>query len=300
MLDIDTALLRTFVILAETRSFTRTAERVHRTQSAISMQIARLEELLGCTLFERNKRNVRLTENGERLHSYASRIVGMSDSLLERFHAGEIEGSINFGSPEDFATFYLPDVLSEFVQSYPSIKLNVNCDLTLTLIKGFNKKQYDLIIIKQEPGKLYPGARTLWREHLVWVGGDGEERDLTFRKIARIHRDRGDSLPLILTPSPCVYRQRAVEAMDKAGVPWQAVYTSPSFAGVTAAVRAGLGYSVFPRNMVPETLFPLEQGRGWPRLKEAEICLLARSPVNPAVESLITHIRKRVSYNAAP
>ena len=170
MQDIDIGLLRTFVVLSETRNFTRTADRVHRSQSAVSMQIAKLEELLGCTLFERDKRNVHLTPEGEKLRSYATQIINLSDSLLSRFRESEVEGNINFGSPEDFATFYLPDILSEFVRAHPHVTLNVNCDLTLTLIKDFEKKHYDLIIIKQEPGNIYHDAKPLWREQLVWTG----------------------------------------------------------------------------------------------------------------------------------
>lgn len=295
MHDIDTSLLRTFIILAETQSFTRTAERVHRSQSAVSMQIGKLEELLDCKLFERDKRNVRLTVKGERLRGYASQITKLSDNLMDWFHEPNVEGHINFGSPEDFATFYLPDILSDFVKAYPLVTLNVNCDFTLTLIKGFERKKYDLIIIKQEPGDIHKDAKPLLREQLIWVSGHQLDRDRTFRKTVKIYCDKNGFLPLVLSPPPCVYRQRALEALDKISVPWKVVYTSPSFAGTTAAVKAGLGFTVFSRNMVSEELISLEQVRGWPKLKDAEICLLEKSIRNPAIESLVTFIRERIS-----
>ena len=136
MYDVDISLLRTFIILADTQNFTRTAERIYRSQSAVSMQIAKLEEQLGCSLFQRDKRNVRLTIDGEKLRSYASQIVNLSDNLLSSFNEDEVEGNIVFGSPEDFATNYLPYILSDFVKAHPRITLDVNCDLTLTLINA--------------------------------------------------------------------------------------------------------------------------------------------------------------------
>ena len=297
MYDIDTSLLRTFIVLAETRNFTRTAERVHRSQSAVSMQIAKLEELLECSLFERDKRNVRLTHEGEKLRSHANQIVQTSDKMFNEFSNTEVEGNVHFGSPEDFATFYLPGILADFIKVNPRVTLNVNCDLTLSLINEYEKKLYDLIVIKQEPGNLYPGSVPLWKESLVWVGGDTSDRSITFKKTVKNYINDQNALPLVLSPSPCVYRQRALEALDKQGIPWEVVYTSPSFAGTCAAVRAGLGFSVIPRNMVENNLFPLETERGWPKLKNAEMCLLAGSKANPAVNSLIEFIQERISYH---
>ncbi len=293
MYDIDTSLLRTFVTLAETRSFTRTAEIIGRSQSAASMQIAKLEELLDSKLFERDKRNVNVTADGEKLLGYARQIVGLSDSLIGRFREPDIEGEIRFGSPEDFATFYLPDILASFAQSHPRVALNVNCDLTLSLIKGFEKNKYDLIVIKQEPGNLYKGAQALWRERLVWVGASQDDKAASFKKIVKNHAP----LPLILSPPPCVYRARATEALDKAGVAWKVAYTSPSIAGEIAAVKAGLGYAALPRKMVPPDLVPLENEQGWPKLKDAEICLLARDENKPAIAALSDYIRQRISFN---
>jgi len=293
MYDLDTSLLRTFVTLAETKSFTRTAEKIGRSQSAASMQIAKLEELLDSKLFERDKRNVMLTADGERLLGYARQIVGLSDALIGRFQEPDVEGRIRFGTPEDFATFYLPDILASFAQSHPRVALNVNCDLTLSLIKGFEKNKYDLIVIKQEPGNIYKGAQALWRERLVWVGVSQSDKTASFKEVANEH----SPLPLILSPSPCVYRARATEALDKAGVAWKEAYISPSIAGEVAAVKAGLGYAALPRKMVPPDLVPLEHEQGWPKLKDAEICLLARDENNQAIAALSDYIRQHISFN---
>jgi len=293
MYDIDTSLLRTFVILAETRSFTRTAEKIGRSQSAASMQIAKLEGMLDTRLFERDKRNVMLSADGEKLLGYARQIVGLSDSLIGRFREPEIEGEVRFGSPEDFATFFLPDILASFAHSHPRLALNVNCDLTLKLIEDFEKNKYDLIIIKQEPGHLYKGAQPLWRERLVWVGASHEEKTKSFKEIAK----GKDPLPLVLSPQPCVYRARAVQALDKAGIAWKTAYTSPSVAGVLAAVKAGLGYAVLPRKMIPKDLAALEPEMHWPKLKDSEICMLAQESGNPVIDALSEYIRQHISFN---
>ena len=293
MYDIDTSLLRTFVTLAETRSFTRTAEKIGRSQSATSMQIAKLEESLDSKLFERDKRNVMLSSDGEKLLGYARQIVGLSDSLIGRFREPDIEGEIRFGSPEDFATFHLPDVLASFAKSHPRVGLNVNCDLTLSLIKGFEKKQYDLIVIKQQPNNIYQGAQPLWRERLVWVGNEQSDKTSTFKETIAAH----NPLPLVLSPAPCVYRERATEALDKKGISWKIAYTSPSVAGTVAAVKAGLGFAALPRNMVPDDLIPLEQEQGWPKLQDAEICLLSRDESQPAIAALSEYIRERIAFN---
>ena len=150
MQDIDTLLLRTFLILAETKNFTRTAERIGRSQSAASMQIAKLEELLDVQLFVRDKRHVRLTADGEKLLGYARQMVGLSDAMIGRFREPEVKGEISFGSPEDFTTFHLPSILANFTKSHPLVMLHVNCDLTLSLIKDFEKKREGQVAIHMQ------------------------------------------------------------------------------------------------------------------------------------------------------
>lgn len=296
MHDIDTSLLRTFVTLAETRSFTRTAGRIGRSQATVSAQIQKLEELLGCSLFERDKRNVRLSPDGETLLGYARQMVTLSESLLNRFREPEVEGEIRFGSPEDYATFYLPDILAEFTHAYPRVRLAVNCELTLRLIQGFDQGQFDLIIIKQEPGKRHPGAHPLWREQLVWVGSRQFSPEEDFAAVVAQLRHEQQPLPLALSPAPCVYRQRAIEALDRVGIPWKISYTSPSLAGTTAAVKAGLGLTVLPRQMVPGRLVPFETDDShWPPLRDAEICLLAANQAPPAARALERFIRQRMA-----
>jgi DNA-binding transcriptional LysR family regulator len=285
MHDVDTALLRTFVVLAQTGSFSRTGALIGRSQSAVSGQIRKLEETFGRVLLDRDTRNVRLTGDGERLLVHARAMVAQADAMLARFRTPEISGEVSFGSPEDFASAYLPDILGVFAAAHPAVELHVTCQLTLPLVADFEAGRQDLIIVKQDPARRYAGAQALWQEQLVWVAAAGLEPDFGRARAGR-------NLPLVLSPAPCVYRSRAAGALDAAGVAWTGVFTSPSFAGQAAAVRAGLGYAVMPRAMVPQDLAVLE---GWPQLAVAEIALLGQARLQPAAAALAEFITERVT-----
>jgi DNA-binding transcriptional LysR family regulator len=278
MHDIDTQLLRTFVSLAETRSFSRTAGRVGRSQSAVSGQLAKLEAALGVRLFVRDTRNVALTTEGERLLPDARAMVAQADAMLARFREPDIAGLVRFGSPEDFASFYLPDILGVFASAHPAVELHVTCQLTLPLIAEFEAGEQDLIVIKQDPAQPHPGARTLWRERLVWA--TAPQFNIARRPV-----------PLVLSPAPCVYRARALGALEAAGWDWLGVYTSPSFAGAIAAVQAGLGATVMPQAMVPPGLVVQDS---WPPLAEAEIALLTLPRAPAAVQALAAFVAEKV------
>jgi DNA-binding transcriptional LysR family regulator len=285
MHDVDTALLRTFVVLSETASFSRTGALIGRSQSAVSGQIRKLESMFGRQLLERDTRNVRLTGEGERLLVHARGMIAQADAMLARFRAPEVAGAVRFGSPEDFASAYLPDILGIFAAAHPSVELHVTCQLTLPLVEEFEEGKQDLIIVKQDPTRRYSGARSLWQEQLVWVAATSLTADF-----AQVRP--GKPLPLVLSPAPCVYRSRAASALDTSGVAWTGVFTSPSFAGQAAAVRAGLGYAVMPRAMVPAGLVVLD---GWPPLAEAEIALLGQTRLSPPAAALAEFITNRVA-----
>ena len=297
MHDFDTATLRTFIVLAETASFSRTGQRVGRSQSAVSSQIKKLETALGRTLLDRDTRNVRLTTDGERLLAYAHQMVRTADAMAERFGASEVDGEVRFGSPEDFASAYLPDILGAFASAHEKVLLHVSCDLTLRLVAQFEAGEHDLVIVKQDPADPIADAQPLWREELVWVSPRGASAP--FEQVRAQLGARGRPFPLVASPAPCVYRSRAAAALDAANAPWTTVYSSPSHAGAVAAVRAGLGYMVMPRAMAPPDLATLDAGAGWPALAPAEICLLGRARETPAANALARFIRAQAPAAAA-
>ncbi len=283
--NFDLSLLKTFLTLAETQNFTRTAEAVGRTQSAVSLQIKKLEEALGKPLLTRSNKKVRLTSEGEVLVPYARRMILLSQEIKSQFDEMDLQGEIRLGTPEDFATTYLPHVLAQFARSHPRTQLTVDCDLTLNLQKGFNQGLYDLVLVKREPTVRSKG-RMVWHEPLVWVSGNAA-------------LEEQQTLPLVLSPQPCLYRKRALASLEKAHRPWRVAYTSPSLAGAVAAVRAGLGVTVLPKAMVPEKLRILGPDANLPHLPDAEIALLHHPNLSKPASMLAEHIMRHLEHATA-
>lgn len=272
---IDSLLLKSFIAVAETGSFSQAATIVGRTQSAVSLQIKKLEDSLGCILFERSSRQVAMTEQGEIFLGYARRMVELQWEAYSRLNEPEIAGNITLGTPEDFATHYLPKILSTFALHHPQVQMNVECDLTLNLLNGFKKGKFDMVLVKRDPEKVKGGTR-VWREPLVWAALEG-------------YRPK-DSIQLVLSPQPCIYRARALAALDRVRRPWNIVYTSQSLAGTIAAVRAGLGMTVLPATMIPDGLVSLRGGHRLPALMHSEIALMKKDDLSDAARMLAQHI----------
>jgi len=276
-LDLD--LLRAFATVAETGSFSRAAERLLRTQSTISLQIKRLEDGIGQRLLDRTTKSVKLTARGETLLGYARQMLALGDEMVAKVAEPHLAGLVRLGTPEDFATSHLPGVLARFAQAYQEVVLEVTCDLTLNTLnlqEGFHKNELDIVLLKREAGSTRQGMR-VWREPLVWAGADATNT-------------AHSQIPLVLSPSPCVYRKRALESLDHAHRPWRMVYTSPSLAGTLAAVKAGLGISVLPKAMLTEGLRVLGEDHGLPDLPDTEIALYTRKGASKACLKLAEHI----------
>lgn len=285
LVNLDLDLVRAFVAVAEAKSFTRAGVRLGRTQSTVSLQIKRLEEQLDAELFARDPRKVALTANGEALLTQARKLLRLNDEILGEMFEHALEGEVRFGAPEDFATTHLPGILGDYARAYPHVSLSVTCDLTLHLMDKMSKGELDLALIKREPVGADVG-QPVWREHLVWVGA-GED----------VLPSNGP-LPLVVAPTPCVYRKRAIAALDAAGRPWRVAYTSPSLAGQHAALRAGLGVTVLPTEMAPDDLVKFGADHGFPPLADAEIALVRAGKTLPvAAERLANFIL--VSLNSA-
>lgn len=278
LINLDLDLLRAFVAVADAKSFTRAGVRLGRTQSTVSLQIKRLEEQLNTALFSRDPRNVVLTGQGEALLSQARRMLRVNDEIIGEMFEHALEGEVRFGAPEDFATTHLPGILGDYARAYPHVSLSVTCDLTLRLMDKMGQGELDLALIKREPVGADVGV-PVWREHLVWVGA-GED---VLPKDAPV--------PLIAAPAPCVYRKRATAALDAAGKAWRIAYTSPSLAGQHAALRAGLGVTALPTEMVPDDLVIFGAEQAFPPLADAEIALIRAAKALPvAAERLANFI----------
>ncbi|MBB64608.1 MAG: LysR family transcriptional regulator [Waddliaceae bacterium] len=278
----DALTLECFLAVAETGSFTRAAKKVARTQSAVSQQISKLEKQIGRPLFLR-KRHLVLSSAGEILLDYARKIVQLNRDAMDRFKQPELHGEVRFGLPEDFASVFLSEVLVEYGALHPRISLNVECDLTLNLLDRFKKKEFDLVLLKMNKPEDFPNGMDVWSETLEWVGNpylfEVEDRPI----------------PLVLSPQPCVYRSRAIQSLEAMNKKWRIVFSSHSYTGTLAAVKAGMGVTVLPRNMVPGYLEVIRSGRKVPKLDNTHISLLKHGDDNQAVNSFENFVIERLN-----
>jgi DNA-binding transcriptional LysR family regulator len=281
-MSFDALTLECFLAVTETGSFTRAADKVVRTQSAVSQQIAKLENQIGKSLFKRG-RDLTLTSDGEILLTYARKIVQLNRDAMDRFKQPELQGEVRFGLPEDFASVFLSEVLTEYAALHPRILLNIECDLTLNLFERFKKKEFDLVLIKMNKPEDFPSGMDVWSETLEWVGSQ-----------ELLELDDDQPVPLVLSPQPCVYRARAINSLEKKNKKWRIVFSSHSYAGTIAAVRAGMGLTVLPRNMIPPYLEIVRKNTNIPNLDDTHISLLKHHDKNLAVNSFEKFVVERL------
>ena len=271
MLDID--LLRSFVSVVDAGGFTRAGERVHRTQSTVSQQIKRLEDTFGRPLLHRNGKRVAPTEEGERLLSYARRILALAEEAHQVVAQSAGEGVVRLGLPEDFAASRLAQVLARFARSRQGARLDVRCDLSVRLRDDLDRGELDLILFKRDAGER--GGIACWPERLSWIASRRRELDV-----------RRDPVPLVVFPQGCLYRNRAIHALEAAGRAWHIAYTSPNFYGIQAAVSVGLGISILPQAAILADHRVLGAKEGFARVPNTELALLAAPDASPATRRL--------------
>jgi DNA-binding transcriptional LysR family regulator len=287
-MNVDTVSLHCFLAVSDMGNITRAAALVGRTQSAVSQQIAKLENMVGKPLFNRPKKgtSLTLTPEGHQFLNYARKIFILHHALFDSFKQPELEGSLQFGLPEDFATVLLSEVLIEFTRIHPKVRLNVECDLTLNLFERFKRKEFDLVLVKMARPEDFPNGVEVWSETLNWVGINDSWEALL---------EENQPLPLVLSPHPCVYRKKAIEALEKTGLNSRLVYSSPSFAGTIAAVKAGLGITVLPKKMIPPELQSLTSLL-LPHLTDTHVSLLRHESTNKIVDSLEKFVLKKLNH----
>jgi DNA-binding transcriptional LysR family regulator len=277
LLDIDQ--LRTFVAITDSGSFTKAAEIVHKTQSAVSMQMKRLEERIGRPIFERDGRQSRLTDDGERLLDYARRIVQLNAECITAFSDKELVGRVRLGLPDDYADRYLPEILARFSRSNPRAEVTVMCEPTPNLIDRVQSADLDLAIITHVDRH---GPSEIVRvEQLLWVTSARHT----------IHEEA--SVPLAMGRPTCDWRQSATAALQSSGRPFRILYVSWHSTAVGAAVLAGLAVSVLPESAVRPGMRILGPSDGFPALPSCKIGLIRnRHEPNPLADALGIHIKQ--------
>ena len=257
-LDLEIGLLRTFVAVAHTRSFTRAAERLNRVQSAISMQIKRLEEIVGARLFERSRRSVRLTRDGEQLLAHANRLIRLNELALADLGRPSVTGRIRLGVT-DTSAMYLRPILARFAEAFPLTEFEISCARSWEALDALEADEVDLALVTQPCGR--SGGRTVRREPLRWVAAKSSP-------VAEM-----DPLPLAIFAQGCIYRRAILEALDACGRNWRLAYSSPSRDVLRMAVETGLVVTVLPDSLIGPGLRRLGEKDGLPALPEMEILL---------------------------
>ncbi len=283
---LDLALLQAFAAVVDSGSFTRAAQYLCRTQSAVSMQLRKLEDLSGHALLLRDSRKIVLTEEGDILLGYARRMIRLNEEALVALNQPHAQGHVRLGMPDDYAHQFLPGVLTHFAHAYPRVQLEVIGALSGELLDRVEAGNLDVALITRQPNRRR--GKVLRTEHLVWAG-------------SRQHRAfESTPLPLALFPDGCVFRAHALAALDADSIPWRIAYTSQSFAGGKIAVSSGLALTVVAQSMVPPEWRVFGAEYQLPRLPEIEIALhRAPGTLAPAVALLETQLVDAVQMEQA-
>ncbi len=273
IIDLDPASLRAFIAVAEEGGFTRAARRLNRTQSAVSMQIRRLEDVLGAKLFADRKR-ARLSHAGERIIGHARRIVALNDEAVGRAQATDVAGRVRIGTPDDYAAFLLPPVLKRLSLTYPHIEVEVRCAQSFELIRAVDHGQLDLAIVTRLPS--LEGGVTIRREPLIWAAAS---ETVTEKR----------PLPMALFPPGCPFREAAEAALERARIPFRLAYESASLASLIPAVREGLAVTAVARTSVSD-MADLVAVNGLPPLPFVEIAVYGAHGVLSAAAQMVNRL----------
>ncbi|MEX1180989.1 MAG: LysR family transcriptional regulator [Cucumibacter sp.] len=280
-LDLDQ--LRTFAAIADCGSFTEAARRVNKTQSAVSMQIKRLEERLGHGLFSRVRRKVELTAQGEALFTRARRMLQINADIIDMFTDVDLSGTIRFGMPDDYASKLLPKILSSFQKTNPRIQVEVTCQPSEDLLAGMKTGKFDIIVFTQgtlrETGELFRTEPMFWVSSPGWKAGEE------------------DTLPLSIAcgPTTCCWRAAAESALNRAGRDFRVAYVSSSATGIISAVSSNLAVGYLAESSIQPGMRILGPKDGFPRLPNAELALLRASNAYGGIyDALARHIVEKL------
>jgi DNA-binding transcriptional LysR family regulator len=273
--NLDMDALRTLVAILRLGSLARAAERVNRSQSAVSQQMRKLEAQLGQPLFRKQGRKVVLTEAGDRVHAYALRILALNDEAVHTVHGASIGGTVRFGLPGDFAETWLPAALGQFKQAHPAVQVDVEVDRNGALLERLDRGELDLVLAMGHARRT--DAERLATLPMTWVGAADTARRLRSSEV----------IDLALYRPPCFFRQAGTTALDKAGIAWRPAFITSSLQSLWAGVAAGLGITLRTSAGIPPGLARLGGRHGLPPLPRVDVCLHGgEDAASPALRQL--------------
>lgn len=285
--NIETSLLRTFVTIAETRNFTRSAQILFRTQSAITMQMKKLEEVIGCSLTYKSGRSIQLTDEGDALLRYAIEILRLNDAMQADIKSMKRNSEVRVGTSDDYAVMLLPEILDQFTQANPHVTMTVNCSNRDQNIEKLKKGEIDILLapvmLDEQLGE------TLRTERLVWVGTESTE----------IIAD--EPVPLTGFPVGCVCRELMIRSLNQNNRDWRFVYSSNSIVSIHSAIRSGRVVSAVEESTVPTGGNILDGRFGLPPLPNVKIAVLRnKDRRNRVSDHFYQHLRENIGKLAHP
>ena len=275
----DSVLLKTFVAVAETLSFTQAAARLGISQPTISQHIRKLELAAGRNLVLRDTRAVSLSDNGEAMLGFARTILAAQDEASSYFTGSAMRGRLRFGTADDLALTQLPGILRDFRQLYPQINLELTVNQSVVLLRRIEAGQLDLVFIRDDPdsgrGRVVQRDRTVWMSHQTLVV------------------DPDQPVPLIVYQAPSLSRSYAISSLEAAGRTWRITCNVREVNGLLAAARAGIGVAVFPQSLIPADLASVSAVHGLPPLGDVDFVLMdnptaARGPVEALTAAIMS------------
>jgi DNA-binding transcriptional LysR family regulator len=277
LLDLD--VLRTFVAIAETGSFTTASSAVFRTPSAVSMQIKKLEDILGRSVFSRDARSVSLTPDGEMLLGYARRMLAINREAVSKFIIPDISGVVRLGSPDDYGERVLPHVLKRFAQSHPSVAVDVIIDQSSNLRRRMDDRGLDITLVTASYKSSMAGGEVLLSEPIVWAGAKGGCAHMR------------EPLPVSLWEEGCAWRAGAVEALGREGRNYRVAYMSAHTAGQRSAIMADLAVAPLPKSFLGTDMVELTAKDGLPEIGNYSLGMYVAPDADAPVQAAADHIR---------
>ena len=272
-MNLDLDLLRTFVAVADLNTFAAAAAAVCRTQSAVSQQMQRLEQLVGKELFARHGRNELLTEHGIQLLGYARKILRFNDEACMSLMFSNLQGVLTLGASDESADTILPFLLNRISSVYPKLALDVSVKRNAFMVEMLKENEVDLVVTTHRPGQF--DSLTLRTSPTHWYCA------------AEYVLQKGEPIPLVLLDDPSPFRDMVLAALNEAGIPWRLAYVASTLPAVRAAVKAGLGVTARPVEMMSPDLRVLGQSEGLPSLPDTEYLLCHNAASNNELAKVV-------------
>ena len=286
LLELD--LLKTIVAIAETGNFSAAAAVVHRTPSAVSMQVKRVEEMLGRAIFNRDSRSVQLTTEGGLLLEHGRRVLALNKEIMTRFMSPDVAGVVRLGATDDVAERYLPDLLRRFAQIQCCVTVDVVVDNSTVLEERIRKGDMDLVLVTCNPYKPLPkDTELIHREKLVWAG---VQNGVAFEQ---------NPLPISVWEEGCSWRNAGLDSLKKVNKEYRVAFMSAHISGQRAAILADLAVAPIPASACLNGLVELTEKQGLPALRDYGLGMIVNSEPTSSVAAAAQHMRDSFSVIAA-